>query len=85
MNNNNKPYLLIGSGNCTWCDKACDVLESQGVDWIEIDLGDPHNPKGFLGLMNKAGLKTVPQIFDGNGDYIGGYSDLVKKFGLDKA
>ena len=79
-----KTYLIITSGNCSWCDKALGVLESQGVDWWEIDLSDPYQPKAILGLIQKAGLTTVPQVFDEDGQYIGGYSELVKKFGLDR-
>jgi len=34
-----------------------------------------------LTLIKQAGMTTVPQVWDNNGDYIGGYTQLKEKLG----
>jgi glutaredoxin len=66
-------YTVIGRENCTFCDKATDMIEEKGYGYSYYGIdSDPWTKT----LMLKAGYKTVPIIFDENGKEIGGYSDL---------
>lgn len=66
-------YTVIGRENCSFCDKAADLIESTGnrYSYYGID-SDPWTKT----LMLKAGYKTVPIIFDAEGKEVGGYTDL---------
>ena len=66
-------YTIIGRENCTFCDKATDLIEEKGhgYSYYGID-SDPWAKT----LVLKAGYKTVPIIFDAQGKEIGGYTEL---------
>ena len=66
-------YTIIGRENCTFCDKAADLIEEKGhgYSYYGID-SDPWAKT----LVLKAGYKTVPIIFDAQGKEIGGYTEL---------
>lgn len=66
-------YTVIGRENCSFCDKATDLIEASGnrYSYYGID-SDPWTKT----LMLKAGYKTVPIIFDAEGKEVGGYTDL---------
>lgn len=66
-------YTVISRPNCTWCDKAMDLLYETGIDYESVDLTiDPW----VRTLLLKTDLTTVPQVFDHNGILIGGYEEL---------
>ena len=69
-------YYIITRENCSYCDKAKDLLKERG-DSYEAYLYTEHPM--LSKVMKRAGLDTVPQIWY-NGRYIGGYSDLVEYF-----
>jgi glutaredoxin len=68
-------YLVIGRKNCSYCDKAKELLTSQGKEFVYVDItsGEDFSDsvwKQFL--VTDMGVNTVPQIFN----LIGGYEDL---------
>lgn len=72
-------YTVVTANNCTFCQKAKSALSVAGLAFTEVELT---KTKWALTLVKKAGLKTVPQIFDGNGQHIGGYTELIEHLSL---
>jgi thioredoxin reductase (NADPH) len=75
-------YLVIGRQNCPYCDKAKDLLDSKGLEYVYVDMtsGDcivDSVWKHFL--VDDLKVKTVPQIFN----LTGGYDELSKELNLD--
>jgi glutaredoxin len=66
-------FVIITQRECLWCDEAKRMLTERGLDYIEEPLGDKQWIKT---LLIKAGLKTVPQVFNSKGDLIGGAEEL---------
>tara|TARA_R110001606_G_scaffold46151_1_gene118842 strand:+ start:405 stop:629 length:225 start_codon:yes stop_codon:yes gene_type:complete len=66
-------YTIIGRENCTYCDKATDLIEERGHGYSYYGIDSDLWTKT---LMLKAGYKTVPIIFDAEGKEIGGYTEL---------
>ena len=71
-------YIIIGSPDCKWCDKAKLALHVKGLTYIYFSTTEPTVRHLFFAL----GVKTVPQIFraaSGNRpvEYIGGYEELT--------
>lgn len=69
-------YTVWGRPNCPWCDRAKELL---GYYFIEYEYKEltSSNLDEFSSITNNA--KTVPQVFDEDGDLIGGYEDLRKR------
>lgn len=72
-------YIIIGSPDCKWCDKAKLALHMKGLTYIYFYTTEPTVRHLFFAL----GVNTVPQIFKaatGNHpvEYIGGYEDLER-------
>lgn len=68
-------YTVISRPNCSWCDKAMDLLYEEGIDYEKVDMTvDPW----VRTLLLKTDLTTVPQVFDHNGTIIGGYEELAQ-------
>jgi glutaredoxin len=67
-------YYIITREDCSWCDKAKDLLEQQGEPFEALSYLD--HPM-FIKFMVAAKMKTVPQIWHEN-EYIGGYAELYK-------
>jgi glutaredoxin 3 len=64
---------------CPYCHAAKRLLSQKGVDFAEIDVGDPKVRRDMTARAN--GRSTVPQIFIGP-IHVGGCDDL---FELDRA
>ncbi len=60
---------------CPYCTKAKSLLDSLEVKYEETDITD--TPETIEKLVEKSGLRTVPQIFVGD-KCLGGYSDIAK-------
>ncbi len=58
---------------CPHCDKAKALLRKKGVEFEEIDVGA--DPDAMKQIFEKAGCRTIPQIFIGD-QHIGGCDDL---------
>jgi glutaredoxin len=68
-------YLVIGRKNCNYCEKAKELLTSQGKEFVYVDItsGDDNaDPFWKKFLVTNMKVKTVPQVFN----LIGGYEDL---------
>lgn len=71
--------VIYSKTYCPYCDRAKALLNSKGAAYEEINLEGKHEE--LKALMEKTGLRTVPQIFI-NDKLIGGFDDLNA---LDKA
>ena len=69
-------FYLITKTDCPWCDKAKELLQQREAPFGAFHYNE--HPM-IVKLMSKAGLKTVPQIWC-EGEYIGGYENLVEWF-----
>ena len=59
---------------CPACVLAKQILEQKGAPFQEFNMDD--KPDELKSLIEKTGMKTVPQIFI-NGQLIGGCSDMI--------
>lgn len=66
-------FEVITFGKCPYCDKAKALLNEKGLEFRESPLDSPEKKEAF----RKSGFTTVPQIYDGAGNHIGGYDELV--------
>ena len=67
--------IIYTKDGCPYCTRAKGLLESKGISYEEIDVGN--DPEKRLMLAEKSnGRKTVPQIFI-SGEHIGGCDDLI--------
>lgn len=67
-------FYLITKSDCIFCDRAKELIEANGDRYQAYPYTD-HVTIKFL--MRYGSLKTVPQIWTGEGAYVGGYDDLV--------
>lgn len=65
---------IYGKPKCKYCDMAKALLTNKGIEYSYIDI---MQDEGAMDMIVDAGLKSVPQIFNGD-THIGGYEDLVK-------
>jgi glutaredoxin len=72
-----KQAIIWSQPDCRYCEMAKKYLVSQGYSYVEKVIGHDraYSKKDLLAVVPNA--KTVPQIFI-NGEYIGGYEELVK-------
>ena len=71
-------YTIITRDKCNFCDAAKAMLKGSGFPYTEYNV-QSQSSRWVLSLVKKAGLTTVPQIFDPSGNYIGGYTELKAK------
>jgi glutaredoxin 3 len=62
--------------NCPFCDRAKALLESKGVEYTTINVGQQTEAREFL---VEQGLRSVPQIFNGTILIQGGFQGLAGK------
>jgi len=66
---------VYSTGWCPYCRGAKRLLESKGVEYVEIDVDT--DPALRREMMERAdGRFTVPQVFV-DGLHVGGFDDLV--------
>ena len=68
-------YTVISRPNCSWCDKAMDLLYDFGIEYEKVDMT---REPWVRTLILKTDITTVPQVFDHNGVLIGGYEELAQ-------
>lgn len=66
--------------NCPFCVKAKRLLLNRGALIQEMKIGDNCTREQLLEKVPSA--KSVPQIFI-NGEWIGGYTDLLSYFDIE--
>ena len=71
-------YVVLTQPNCAYCTKAADLLQQKDLPYTKIDIS---RTSWIKTLVKQADLKTVPQIYGYNGEYIGGYEDLEAHLG----
>lgn len=67
-------FYIITREDCPWCDRAKEALNNRG-EAITAFLYTEHPM--LIKLIDKAGLKTVPQIWHDK-KYVGGCAELYK-------
>lgn len=68
-----KMFYIYGNNNCTWCVKAKELAEAQGVKYQFKNINASHNMDLLRELYPK--VKTIPQIWKDN-THIGGYEEF---------
>lgn len=68
-------FVVVGRKDCMYCSKAVGLIRDTGGVVNYYSLNDS---KWVLDLFKKAVIKTVPQIWDIEGNYIGGYTELER-------
>jgi glutaredoxin 3 len=71
---------IYSSPWCGYCYRAKQLLESKGVEFLEIDVMEETSRRQEM-VTRAQGRTTVPQIFI-NGKWVGGSDDL---YALEKA
>jgi glutaredoxin len=70
-------YKIYSKAGCIFCDAAMELLEKHNLEYEEIKVT---NNEEAITLFKQRKWKTVPQIFDREGIYVGGYHDLKNRF-----
>lgn len=74
-------YTVYGKPNCPFCVRAKEYLENHGKEYEYIDVSAEASKRQELmdRVFNAVGFypKTVPQIFMPNGEYVGGFDNLL--------
>ena len=66
---------VYSASYCSWCSKAVQLLEKEGLKVRIVDITDDQDERQML--VERTGQKTVPQIWIGD-SYIGGYDRMMK-------
>ena len=66
-------YTMLTQDNCKYCTAALGLLESYGYGVTLYDVADRKTDPMVASLIV---TKTVPQIYDPDGVFIGGYTEL---------
>ena len=80
MTDKNTRFSIISASNCTYCEKAMDLLDTKGLDYEVRSVG---GRPWLRTIMSMANLTTVPQVFRPDGQHIGGYRELRKYLDAD--
>tara|TARA_R110000822_G_scaffold173439_1_gene313049 strand:- start:48 stop:332 length:285 start_codon:yes stop_codon:yes gene_type:complete len=73
-------YTVITRNNCKYCDKAKTLLKADSIPYVSYNVED-NSSKWVLSLLKEANIKTVPQVFAHDGNYVGGYRELEEVLG----
>ncbi len=68
-------WIVLGRTQCNFCDAAKELLKGRGYTYTSYSLDSPSS-RWLLTLIKEAGMTTVPQIFNPQGDHVGGYTEL---------
>jgi glutaredoxin len=70
-------FTIISRDDCSWCDRAKEMITRHGHYYKEIKVPHSLSREEFFNLVEKhQTTKTVPKIFLGS-KLIGGYDDLA--------
>ncbi len=78
-----KNYVVYGKSGCPYCVRAVDLLKSEGLKYVYINLEAFPEKVDQLKAM---GCKSVPQIFleddeTEESEHIGGFDQLCEHLG----
>lgn len=68
-------YVIVTRNQCNFCDLAKEILKGSGIMYVEYNV-QSGSSRWILDLLRKAGYTTVPQVWDNQGNHIGGYTEL---------
>ena len=68
-------YVIVTRNQCNFCDLAKEILKGSGMMFVEYNV-QSGSSRWILDLIKKAGYTTVPQVWDSEGNHIGGYTEL---------
>ena len=68
-------FVVITRDQCNFCDSAKALLKGSNDPYVEYNVQSPSS-RWLLDLLKKSGYTTVPQIWNKDGSYIGGYTEL---------
>ena len=71
-------YVLVTRNQCNFCDLAKEILKGSGIMYVEYNV-QSGSSRWILDLLRKAGYTSVPQVWDSQGNHIGGYTELKEK------
>ena len=66
-------YKIYTKDLCGYCTMAKQIFQNKELEYEEIHVDGNAQALAHLRLNN---LRTVPQIYDPNGNHIGGYMEL---------
>lgn len=66
-------YVMLTQDNCKYCTAALGLLNSHGYKVTLYDVSERHSNSTVAALIV---TETVPQIYDPDGKFIGGYTEL---------
>ncbi len=69
--------IVYSKSFCPYCDKLKGFLGTRGIIYKEVNVDDSLDSKATLLIK---GLTTVPQVFDGNGSYLGDCEGFIKNY-----
>ena len=70
-------YEIYGTTNCTFCDKAKQLLTQHDKDYTFIDVAEDEDITAAF-FKRFPGVRTVPQIVVED-EHIGGFHELEKR------
>ena len=68
-----KKIVVYTQTICPYCDRAKALLKNKGLEFEEINLDGKDDER--KALVEKTGMRTVPQIFIGD-HFVGGSQEL---------
>lgn len=69
-------YIVYGKENCNYCTAAKELLTAKALPFVYLTLGKDYTKEQLIEKCSPVIPRTVPQIFDGYGNYIGGFTEL---------
>ena len=68
-------FIIITQDQCSYCDKAKKLMVDNGIHSVSHNI---RRSKWLKDLLNKSKITTLPQIWNSEGEYVGGYEELDK-------
>lgn len=68
-------YKVYGKAWCVYCDRAKTLLKSKSLDFVYYDIEKDEQFREWA-QERSGGQTSVPIIFDGDDNHIGGFEEL---------
>ena len=76
-------YTVYSKSGCSFCTKAKNLLVNESIDVIDCDDYLLDNKMAFLDFMKRLigrEYRTFPMIFDKEGKFVGGFTELKASY-----
>lgn len=70
-------YIVVGKDGCVFCEKAVALLENENRPYLYVNVHEKNNLEQLRKLLPE--VRLVPQIFDADGNHVGGFEELEAK------